>query len=64
MSDGTDYSDLLPGPQHVSAEELARQQGVRPITSVDDLRADLFDSDDELDEFLADVRTSRQANLA
>lgn len=64
MSDGTDYSDLLPGPRHVSAEELARQQGVRPIKSADDLRADLFESDDELDEFLADVHASRQANLA
>lgn len=64
MSDGTNYSDLLPGPRHVSAEELAREQGVRPIESANDLRADLFDSDEELDEFLAEVRASRQANLA
>ncbi|MGH3499356.1 MAG: hypothetical protein ACRDQA_00410 [Nocardioidaceae bacterium] len=63
MSDGTDHSDL-PGPRHVSAAELARQQGVGPIRSVDDLCADLFESDEELEEFLADVRASRQANLA
>ncbi|SCL18131.1 hypothetical protein [Micromonospora inyonensis] len=45
-----------PTAEHVPAEELARRQGVRPIVSVDDLaRPDLFESDDELDDFLADL---------
>jgi hypothetical protein len=48
--------------EHVPAAELARRQGVRPIASVDDLaRPDLFESDDELDEFLADLYASRRA---
>ncbi|HET8659523.1 MAG TPA: hypothetical protein VFM55_11055 [Micromonosporaceae bacterium] len=47
------------------AEELARRQGVRPIVSVDELaRPHLFESDDELDEFLVDLYESRRAGLA
>jgi hypothetical protein len=57
-----DFSKLLPGTRSVSVEELARQQGVRPVDSLDDMQADLWDSDEELDEFLADVRASRQAD--
>ncbi|MGC4748709.1 hypothetical protein ACLQ28_24095 [Micromonospora sp. DT201] len=54
-----------PTAEHVPAEELARPQGIRPIASVDDLaRPDLFESDDELDEFLADLYVSRRAGAA
>ncbi|MGC4869760.1 hypothetical protein ACLQ3B_30455 [Micromonospora sp. DT53] len=54
-----------PTPEHVPAEEQARRQGIRPIASVDDLaRPDLFESDEELDEFLADLYTSRRAGAA
>ncbi len=54
-----------PSPEHVPAEELARRQGVRPIVSVDELaRPDLFESDEELDEFLADLYASRRAGMA
>ncbi|MEU7803773.1 hypothetical protein AB0B10_31405 [Micromonospora arborensis] len=54
-----------PKAEHVPAEELARRQGIRPITSVDDLaRPDLFESDDELDAFLADLYASRRAGAA
>ncbi|MFI5927982.1 hypothetical protein ACIA3K_18580 [Micromonospora sp. NPDC051543] len=54
-----------PEAEHVPAEELARRQGIRPVTSVDDLaRPDLFESDDELDEFLTDLYTSRRAGAA
>lgn len=51
--------------EHVPAEELLRRQGVRPIESVDELACpELFESDDELDEFLTFVRASRHADLA
>ncbi|WFE49047.1 hypothetical protein [Micromonospora sp. WMMD1155] len=54
-----------PTAEHVPAEELARRQGIRPIASVDDLaRPHLFESDDELDEFLADLYASRRAGAA
>ena len=50
---------------HVPVEELARRQGVKPVTSLDDLaRPDLFKTDEELDEFLADLYASRRADLA
>ena len=49
----------------VSTEELARQQGVRPVESVDEMaRPDLFDSDKEWEEFLADLYASRHSGLA
>jgi hypothetical protein len=49
----------------VPVEELARRQGVRPITSVDELvEPEAFESDEELDEFLADLYESRRSGLA
>lgn len=60
---GKDFLKLLPGVRSVSVAELARQQGVGPVTSVESMRADLWDSDEELEEFLADVRASRQADV-
>jgi hypothetical protein len=51
--------------EHIPAEELARQQGVKPITSVEDMfRPGTFESDEELDEFLADLYESRRAGMA
>jgi hypothetical protein len=51
--------------EHVPVAELAQRQGVRPVESVDDLaRPGTFESDDELDEFLADLYASRHAGLA
>ena len=52
------------GP-HVPAEEQIRQQGIQPITSVDELAfPEVRESDEELDEFLADLYASRRANVA
>ena len=45
-------------------DEQARRKGVRPIASVDELRADVFDSDEELDEFLADLDEFRHQHMA
>jgi hypothetical protein len=54
-----------PVVERVSVEELARRQGVRPITSVAELvEPDAFESDEELDEFLADLYASRRAGMA
>jgi hypothetical protein len=51
--------------EHVSVAELARRQGVGLVESVDDLaRPELFESDDELAEFLADLNAARHAELA
>lgn len=51
--------------EHVPVEELLRRQGVRPIESVDELACpDLFESDDELDEFIAFIHAARHTGLA
>jgi hypothetical protein len=51
--------------RHVPAEELARRQGIRPISSVEEMyRPGTFESDEELDEFLADLYASRRAGMA
>ena len=54
----------LPAPaRHVPAEEQLRRQGVRPIASADELAAPcVWESDEELDEFLADLYASRRAS--
>ncbi|MEV5750698.1 hypothetical protein AB0L00_22990 [Actinoallomurus sp. NPDC052308] len=49
----------------VSLDELARRKRIRPIESADDLaQDDVFDTDKELDAFLAHVHASRHADLA
>ena len=45
-------------------DEQARRKGVHPIASVDELRANVFESDEELDEFLADLEEFRHEHLA
>jgi hypothetical protein len=51
--------------EHVPVDELARRQGVGPIASVDALaRPDLFESDEELADFLADLYAARHTGLA
>ncbi|NKQ58413.1 hypothetical protein HFP15_36735 [Amycolatopsis sp. K13G38] len=53
----------LDGPAHLAA--LVAEKDVQPIRSVDDLACEgVFETDDELDEFLAWVSAERKANLA
>jgi hypothetical protein len=55
-----------PDDDFVSTEELVRRQGIRAITSVEDLGADVdpFESDEEYEAFLADLYASRRADSA
>ncbi len=48
----------------VPIDELASTQGVGPVESLDDLAADVWATDAELDAFLADVRHSRLTDIA
>lgn len=73
MAQTTEVNVLTSNPDHdqpgddgyVSTEELARQQGVGPIASVVDLaQPDLWESDEEYEEFLTDLYASRRAGLA
>jgi len=47
----------------ISLEELVRAKRARPIQSMDELRADTFESDEELDEFLAFTYAERRRDL-
>jgi hypothetical protein len=50
---------------HILAEEQVRQQGVRPIASVDELASPgIWESDEELQEFLAFTYAERHRGLA
>jgi len=45
-------------------DDLARRRGEwRPVTDVSELRCDIWESDEELDAFLADLRASRKSGL-
>lgn len=48
----------------LTLEELARLQGATTVSDVSELLADVWDSDEELDAFLADLRASRCSSLA
>ncbi len=48
----------------MTIDELARLQNAAPVTDVHELAAEIWESDDELDAFLADLRASRNASLS
>jgi hypothetical protein len=59
------YPAERPERGSVSLDELARRKHVQPIRSAEDLaQDDVFDSDEELDAFLAHVQAARHADLA
>ncbi|MEU6641064.1 hypothetical protein ABZ863_00775 [Saccharomonospora sp. NPDC046836] len=53
---------FLDGPE--LADELARRKDVQPIRSADDLACEgIFDTDEELHEFIEYTYATRRANL-
>jgi hypothetical protein len=62
-ADTADYGAPGKPAQRRSVEELARQQGVRPIRTAADLVCDgIFSSDEELDAFLVDLYALRHSD--
>ena len=60
-----DYAAVPPDRGVESVDEQARRKGVRAIESADDLAQEgVFDTDEELDAFLAHVAAMRHADLA
>jgi len=45
---------------HAHIWELARQQGVKPVRSIEDLQGDFWPEEESVDDFLAWVREIRQ----
>jgi len=57
--------DHWPIDDDVPVEELARRQGVRPVVSLDELaRPELWESQQEFEDFLADLSTSRRSDIS
>ena len=64
-SSSAEYPRQAADADLVPLDELIRQTpGAHPIRSIDELRCDVFDTDEELEEFLAFVAESRHADLA
>lgn len=65
VSTSAEHQRPAGGDDLIPLEELIRRTpGARPISSVDELRSEAFETDEELDEFLAFVTESRHADLA
>lgn len=63
MSEHPQYAHGAPALS-LTMEELARAQHAEQVTDVEELAADIWGSDEELDEFLADLRSFRNASIA
>lgn len=64
MTTTGDHIEPRPGAR-ASLEEALRREGAQPIRSADDLASDgIFDTDEELDEFLQFTYAARRADIA
>lgn len=62
--DYTHHVRPRPGAR-ASLEEALRREGAQPIRSADDLACEgIFDTDEELDEFLEFTYAARRADIA
>lgn len=61
---GADSSAGAAGRPRLSAAQLLAAKKTRPIQSLDDLAADTFESDEELEDFLAFTYAVRHRDLA
>jgi hypothetical protein len=59
-----DYTGSLPARPLLSVEELLAGKHTQPIRSMDDLAAETFESDEELEEFLAFNHSERHRDIA
>jgi hypothetical protein len=55
------YPPFRPSP---TVGELLAAKGTKPIRSLDDLRADTFEDESELEEFLAFIAAERHRDVA
>ena len=59
------YAGESPETRPESIDEQVKRKGVRPVESVKDMAQDgVFESDEELEQFLTHVYTARHADLA
>jgi hypothetical protein len=59
------YTEESPEARPESIDEQVARKGNRPVESVEDMTQDgVFESDEELEQFLAHVYAARHADLA
>ncbi len=59
-----DHPAYPPTRPRLSVEELLAAKNTQPIRSLDDLTADTFESDEELEAFLAFIHAERHRDVA
>lgn len=65
MSLPTGEPEHWPADEDLPIEELARRQGVRAIASLDELaQPELWESEQEYEDFLTDLYASRRSDVA
>ena len=65
MTNGASYPGESPDARPESIDEQVRRKGIRPVESVEDMaQAGVFESDEELEQFLAHVYAARQTDVA
>ena len=63
MSGSAEHAPSPHAALHISADEQVLRQGIQPIASVNELALPgVWESDEELKEFLAGLYSSRRAN--
>jgi len=61
----TDYAGESPETRPESIDEQVKRKGIRPVESIEDMAQDgVFESDEEVEQFLAHVYAARHADLA
>ncbi|GAA3484416.1 hypothetical protein [Streptomyces yanii] len=60
----TERPILPPIRPRLTVEELLAAKNTQPIHSLDDLKADTFESDEELEEFIAFTYAERRRDVA
>ena len=59
------YAEEPPDARPESIDEQVARKGIRPVESVEDMAQDgVFDSEEELEQFLAHVYAARHSDLA
>jgi hypothetical protein len=65
------YPEVVNGPHNrtprsraFTLDELAQRCHAAPVSVANELAADIWESDEELDAFLVDLRVSRTASLS
>jgi len=67
MAQSNTYSNAMPVHKESEArgeiEQLAAQQGVMPVTDLDELRGDFWPEDEAVDDFINATRKQRHVEL-